>query len=55
MTQVDMVREFMRMFDHYHFRDHQKTAANPDLDPTSGWTADYFSQGPKEKARTAFF
>lgn len=55
--------EFMRMFDHYYFRDHIKAAkaqaiANPKaafLDETDGWTQRYFNQGERQREREAFF
>lgn len=57
------IGEFMRMFDHYYFRDHIKAvkaqaATNPKavfLDETSGWTNRYFNGGEREKERLAFF
>jgi phosphatidylserine/phosphatidylglycerophosphate/cardiolipin synthase-like enzyme len=55
--------EFMRMFDHYYFRDHIKAAkAKAIADPkaaflaeTDAWTTSYFNGGERERARTAFF
>jgi len=55
--------EFMRMFDHYYFRDHMKEIAkerktNPKagfLDPTPAWTDRYFQGGERELERTAYF
>jgi len=55
--------EFMRMFDHYYFRDHIKTAKamalrDPKaafLDETDAWTARYFNGGEREREREAFF
>ena len=57
------IGEFMRMFDHYYFRDHIKqikaeAAANPKaafLDETDAWTQRYFNGGEREKERLAFF
>ncbi len=54
--------EFMRMFDHYQFRDHLREVAklkktDPKagfLDETDGWT-DRFFGGHREAARLAFF
>lgn len=54
--------EFMRMFDHYQFRDHLREVAllkatQPKagfLDETDGWTARFFG-GHREAARLAFF
>lgn len=55
--------EFMRMFDHYYFRDHIKVAkaqAQKDpkaafLDDTDAWTQRYFNGGGRERERIAFF
>ena len=55
--------EFMRMFDHYYFRDHAKWIAkekktNPNagfLDSTDGWTNRFFGGGEREAQRLAFF
>ncbi|MBS1913331.1 MAG: hypothetical protein JST22_15190 [Bacteroidetes bacterium] len=55
--------EFMRMFDHYYFRDHVKMIekqkrTNPgagSLDETDGWTSRYFNGGEREALREAFF
>lgn len=55
--------EFMRMFDHYNFRDHQKEVAaakktDPKagfLDATDGWTERYFGGAEREIMRLAFF
>jgi phosphatidylserine/phosphatidylglycerophosphate/cardiolipin synthase-like enzyme len=55
--------EFMRMFDHYYFRDHIKAAKaqalkDPKaafLDETDSWTKRYFGGGERERERTAFF
>ena len=57
------IGEFMRMFDHYYFRDHIKAAkaqaiTNPKaafLDETDAWTQRYYDQGEREKERLAFF
>lgn len=57
------IGEFMRMFDHYYYRDHVKAAkaeavADPRavfLDPTDGWTRRYFGGGEREAQRLAFF
>ena len=49
------IGEFMRMFDHYYFRDHVKNTDTPFLDETDAWTAPFFDGGEKEKARTAYF
>ncbi len=49
------IGEFMRMFDHYYFRDHVKSTDSPFLDETDAWTAPFFDGGEKEKARTAYF
>ena len=56
------IGEFMRMFDHYYFRDHIKAAKaqalqDPKaafLDETDGWTQRYFG-GERERERLAFF
>jgi len=56
------IGEFMRMFDHYYFRDHIKAAKaqalqDPKaafLDETDGWTHRYFG-GERERERLAFF
>ena len=55
--------EFMRMFDHYYFRDHikrvsQQTKTNPKagfLDETDKWTDRFFNGGEREALRLAFF
>lgn len=55
--------EFMRMFDHYYFRDHTKIVAkerktNPKagfLDATDAWTNRFFDGGEREALRLAFF
>jgi len=55
--------EFMRMFDHYYFRDQMKVVeaqkiTDPKagfLDETDAWTAPYFNGGDRERARLAFF
>jgi phosphatidylserine/phosphatidylglycerophosphate/cardiolipin synthase-like enzyme len=55
--------EFMRMFDHYYFRDHIKAAKaqalqNPKaafLDDTDRWTKAYFDPGERQRERLAFF
>jgi phosphatidylserine/phosphatidylglycerophosphate/cardiolipin synthase-like enzyme len=55
--------EFMRMFDHYYFRDHLKWVAkeqkvNPKvrfLDDTNGWTLRFFDSKEREAMRLAFF
>jgi phosphatidylserine/phosphatidylglycerophosphate/cardiolipin synthase-like enzyme len=55
--------EFMRMFDHYYFRDFTKLVAkqkatNPKagfLDDTDKWTKRYFNGGEREAMRLAFF
>jgi phosphatidylserine/phosphatidylglycerophosphate/cardiolipin synthase-like enzyme len=55
--------EFMRMFDHYYYRDHIKAAKaqalqNPKaalLDETDAWTKTYFDHGERERERVAFF
>lgn len=57
------IGEFMRMFDHYYFRDHIKAAkaqaiTNPKavfLDETDAWTQRYFNGGEREREREAFF
>ncbi len=57
------IGEFMRMFDHYYYRDHIKAAkaqavTNPKaayLDETAGWTQRYFNGGEREKERLVFF
>ena len=57
------IGEFMRMFDHYYFRDQMKAIkaqeiTNPKagfLDETDAWTQRFFNGGEREKARTAFF
>lgn len=57
------IGEFMRMFDHYYYRDHVKAAkaeavGDPRavfLDPTDGWTRRYFGGGEREAQRLAFF
>lgn len=55
--------EFLRLFDHYYFRDHMAWAAkqkklNPKagfLDGTDQWTARFFDGGEREAVRLAFF
>lgn len=55
--------EFMRMFDHYYFRDYMKRIAKEKkLDPKAGflkatdvWTDDFFDGKVKEAVRNAFF
>lgn len=55
--------EFMRMFDHYYFRDHvklidKKKKTDPKaafLDETDGWTDRFFGGGEREALRLAFF
>jgi len=55
--------EFMRMFDHYYYRDHLKMMkaeeiADPKaayLDETDGWTQKFFNDGTRERERVAFF
>jgi phosphatidylserine/phosphatidylglycerophosphate/cardiolipin synthase-like enzyme len=57
--------EFLRMFDHYYFRSHKKkiTASSSAagerkkafLCPDDDWTGEYFSGGPKQASREAFF
>lgn len=55
--------EFMRMFDHYYFRDHAKKIAaesktNPKagfLDETDVWTDRFFDGAERESLRLAFF
>jgi len=55
--------EFMRMFDHYYFRDHvkmiaQQKATNPKagfLDETDAWTDRFFDGGERQVLRLAFF
>jgi phosphatidylserine/phosphatidylglycerophosphate/cardiolipin synthase-like enzyme len=52
--------EFMRMFDHYRFRDQVKAkeAVDPNaafLDPTDGWTRRYYNGGERQADREAFF
>ncbi|HVO85218.1 MAG TPA: phospholipase D-like domain-containing protein [Syntrophobacteria bacterium] len=55
--------EFMRMFDHYYFRDHLEMIAtqrqtNPKagfLDATDAWTDRFFDGGEREALRLAFF
>lgn len=55
--------EFMRMFDHYYFRDHAKLMAkekktNPKaafLDESDGWTDRFFDGSEREALRLAFF
>ncbi|HEV2815958.1 MAG TPA: phospholipase D-like domain-containing protein [Allosphingosinicella sp.] len=55
--------EFMRMFDHYYYRDHLKMMkaeelADPKaayLDETDGWTEKFFNGGLRERERVAFF
>jgi phosphatidylserine/phosphatidylglycerophosphate/cardiolipin synthase-like enzyme len=57
------IGEFMRMFDHYYFRDQVKAMkaqeiVNPKaafLEDTDAWTKRFFNGGEREKARTAFF
>jgi phosphatidylserine/phosphatidylglycerophosphate/cardiolipin synthase-like enzyme len=54
--------EFMRMFDHYHFRDHARRIAkqrktDPQagfLRPTDDWTDAYFG-GERDRLRRSFF
>ncbi len=55
--------EFMRMFDHYYFRDHMKMISkqkkeNPKagfLDETDAWADRFFDGGEREALRLAFF
>jgi phosphatidylserine/phosphatidylglycerophosphate/cardiolipin synthase-like enzyme len=55
--------EFMRMFDHYYFRDYMKIVAkekkqNPKagfLVETDKWTDRFFGAGEREALRLAFF
>ena len=55
--------EFMRMFDHYYFRDNVKLMAkekktNPKagfLDENDGWTDRFFDGSEREALRLAFF
>ena len=55
--------EFMRMFDHYYFRDYMKRIAKEKkTDPKAGflketdvWTDEFFNGGAKQAARKAFF
>lgn len=55
--------EFMRMFDHYYFRDYVKRVAKKKksnskaifLDETDGWTDQFFDGGAREALRLAFF
>jgi phosphatidylserine/phosphatidylglycerophosphate/cardiolipin synthase-like enzyme len=55
--------EFMRMFDHYYFRDHAKKIAKQKaidpkagfLDETDKWTDRSFNGGEREALRLAFF
>ena len=55
--------EFMRMFDHYYFRDYMKIVAkqkrqNPKagfLEETDKWTDRFFGAGEREAMRLAFF
>jgi phosphatidylserine/phosphatidylglycerophosphate/cardiolipin synthase-like enzyme len=55
--------EFMRMFDHYYFRDYMKIVAkqkkqNPKagfLEETGKWADRYFAGGEREAMRLAFF
>jgi phosphatidylserine/phosphatidylglycerophosphate/cardiolipin synthase-like enzyme len=57
------IGEFMRMFDHYYFRDHVKLMKAQEisdpkaayLDETDGWTKSYYNGGERERMRTAFF
>ncbi|MFL6845031.1 MAG: phospholipase D-like domain-containing protein [Allosphingosinicella sp.] len=57
------IGEFMRMFDHYYYRDHLKMLKAQEisdpkaayLDETDAWTKSYFNGGERERARTAFF
>ena len=52
--------EFMRMFDHYRFRDQVKAqeAIDPNaafLDATDGWIRRYYNGGERQADREAFF
>lgn len=53
--------EFMRMFDHYTFRDHSKSDAKgtepqtPFLDATDKWSKRFFEAGERQALRRAFF
>jgi hypothetical protein len=55
--------EFMRMFDHYYFRDYMKIVAKQKktdpkagfLDDSDKWTDRFFDGGEREAARLAFF
>jgi phosphatidylserine/phosphatidylglycerophosphate/cardiolipin synthase-like enzyme len=55
--------EFMRMFDHYYFRDHMKMIEEQKktdpkagfLDETDGWTERFFGGAEREALRLAFF
>jgi len=55
--------EFMRMFDHYYFRDYVSWTAKQKktdpkagfLDPTDQWALRFFDGGEREVARLAFF
>ena len=55
--------EFMRMFDHYYFRDYMRQIAkqkkkNPKagfLEETDAWSDRYFNAGERETLRLAFF
>ena len=55
--------EFMRMFDHYYFRDYMKRIAKEKkTDPKAGflketdvWTDEFFDGKAKEASRKAFF
>ena len=57
------IGEFMRMFDHYYFRDYLKAARaqafnNPKsafLDETDAWTQRFYGGGEREAQRLAFF
>lgn len=51
--------EFMRMFDHYRFRDQVKAKASVDpkaafLDETDAWTKRFFDGGDRQREREAF-
>jgi phosphatidylserine/phosphatidylglycerophosphate/cardiolipin synthase-like enzyme len=51
--------EYMRLWNHYAFREWAETQASPDdgfkhLDPTDGWTRQYFGGSARSRQRRYF-